>query len=77
MLATSRLDLVGDVLEVVGLHLLAHLAAAPRLEDVRRVVAQQRGGEPGALELVGLDRLDLDLDGRVQAVEKSLATFSQ
>ena len=50
------LGLVGDVLEVAGLPPARHLAAAPRLEDVRRVVAQQRGRDLGALQLVGLDR---------------------
>ena len=58
------LGLVGDVLEVSGVHLFANLTAAPRLEDVRRVVGQQRGRDTRALELIGLDRLDLDRDGR-------------
>ena len=63
-----RLDVLGDVRDLVRLHLVDQRAAAPFLEDVGRVVRRERDRDLRLLQHVRLESGRLDRDVRMSGV---------
>ena len=63
-----RRDVLGDVRDLVGLHLVDECATAPFLEDVRRVVRRERERDLRLLQHVRLESGRLDGDVRMRRV---------